>query len=364
MYIKTIAADGFRNLKNVDITLDPGSNIFCGDNAQGKTSLLELIWTLAGLRSFRGAKERELFGFDAERIKAALQFHDRDRTQSIAVELGKENRRDRIITVNGVKEQRLSKLFGHLQAVVFTPEDVKLSAGEPAVRRAFLDLSISQIKPGYAAALSRYNRILAQRNALLKEPYNAPDLDIWDKGLAKAGAFLTVYRNVYVKIISRQAAKIYSDLTSGREKLTLEYVSSIYKDREQIPDTVEAADPAYFEHRLSSHRADDLRVSGTLVGVHRDDLHIFVNGNAVREYGSQGQQRSAALSLKLSQAKILEAERGEPPVVLLDDVLSELDTGRRQFILHNLSGFQTLLSSAEDVNGGKRFTVNGGRIYE
>jgi DNA replication and repair protein RecF len=270
--------------------------------------------------------------------------------------------------------------------VVFTPEDLALSGGEPAGRRAFLDLSVSQIKLSYASVLSRYNKILAQRNAFLKaansqtnhgvhsphadhsEHLGQADIDIWDTQLAGAGAFLSVYRNVYIKNLSHTAGQIYSELTGGRETLSLSYRSSIYKTDHitDIPDTVEGADPAFVLRRMREHLNDDRRAGTTLVGVHRDDLLIAVGGKPVREYGSQGQQRSAALAIKLAQARILSHERDEAPVILLDDVLSELDVGRRSYILRHLSGFQTLITACEDVLPGKshsgKFHVRGGGI--
>jgi DNA replication and repair protein RecF len=373
MKIKSLSADGFRNLSGVEIALSPGLNVFFGDNGQGKTNILECIWMMTGVRSFRGAKERELFGFEAEKITAGLQFYDWERLQDIAVELPAASPRRRKITVNGVPVPRLSKLFGRFQAVVFTPEDLALSGGEPAVRRAFLDLSVSQIKVSYASVLSRYNKILAQRNAYLKSLDTSGtsgksrfDIEIWDTQLARAGAFLSVYRNVYIKTLGEVAGDFYRELSGGREKLGLAYRSGVYKD--DIPETVETDRPEYYLERMRSRFAEDCRAGTTLVGVHRDDLILSVNGKPVREYGSQGQQRSAALALKLAGAQILALERCEPPVILLDDVLSELDPGRRRFLMGHLDGFQTLITACDDVAPEKgdfaKFRVKSGRVFE
>jgi DNA replication and repair protein RecF len=365
MIINNVQADGFRNLSGVDISLSEGLNVISGENAQGKTNLLECIWMMTGVRSFRGAKERELIGFDTGGFNCSLSFTDNERTQQIEMNISKTAKQ--IITLNSVPLERKSKLFGKLLAVVFTPEDLALASGEPQKRRLFADLSVSQIKASYASVLQRYNRILAQRNAYLKSlkthvgTKTAFDTDIWDLQLAKAGSFITVYRNVYIKMLAKAAAIIHGELTNGREELVVSYRSSVIKD--DIPETIENDLPEYYLSRMESRAAEDRKLGTTLVGVHRDDIYITVNGASVREYGSQGQQRSAALSLKLAQAKILSLETGEAPVVLLDDVLSELDSGRRRFILDNLSGFQTLITACENCTGdGKHFTVRKGKV--
>jgi DNA replication and repair protein RecF len=357
MIIENFAVSGFRNLTDIDIRPDKGLNILFGANAQGKTNLLEALWMLTGVRSFRGAREKEQFGFDTDIMEAVLTFRDSERVQEISVKQNGAYSK-KLITLNGVQIPRLSKLFGKLCAVVFTPQDLKLSYGEPRDRRQFLDLSIAQIKVSYASALSRYNRALAQRNSALK---TGGDFTLWDEALVKTGAFITVYRNVYIKLLNRVAGGIYSALTGGKEKLCLEY-SSVYG--ESIPDSVEKADTEFYLKMLTSHYNDDMRLKTTCTGVHRDDMVILINNRPVRDYGSQGQMRSASLTLKLAQAKILATERNEPPVVLLDDVLSELDESRRSYILKNLTGFQTFLTGCELSKSGKSFLVKGGSVCE
>ncbi|MDR0943826.1 MAG: DNA replication/repair protein RecF [Ruminococcus sp.] len=349
MIIKTITADGFKNLKSVDIELSPGLNLFVGENAQGKTNLLELLWVMTGVRSFRGASDKNFLGFDRDCIKTLITYRDFERDCILTYDSKKG---EKLITVNGVQVPRLSKLFGNLRAVIFTPDDLSLVSSEPSLRRAFLDLSISQIKPGYAAVLHRYNKILAQRNAALKIQSRT---DIWDEQLIKTGTHISIYRKTYVEILSRYAKKIYGEISGERETLNIEYSSNVFKNFEYSHE--------HYKNRLSSHSEAEFRLGTTLVGIHRDDLNLTLDGLSVRDFASQGQKRSSALALKLSQAKILAAETGDAPVILLDDVLSELDSRRKNFLLRDLEGFQTLITSCERAVAGKTFTVKDGYIY-
>jgi DNA replication and repair protein RecF len=361
MIITNLQADGFKNLKAVDISLSPGLNIFVGEIAQGKTNLLELIWLLTGVRSFRNSADKNLFNFDGDGvISAKLSYRDFERECFLSLDAKKGDKK-RAVTINGVPVARLSKLFGNLRAVIFTPDDLALTVYEPALRRAFLDLSISQIKPQYAAVLSRYNRILAQRNAFLKQGNYSDfcgDTEMWDEQLIRTGTHISTYRRVYTKILARTAAKIYADISGGREIFGALYRSNDFKD-------LSADDEYTSEHykaRLSSHTADERRLGTTLVGIHRDDLALTLDGLPLRDFASQGQRRSAALALKLAQAKILALETADSPVVLLDDVLSELDSHRQSFLLRDLDGFQTIITSCNELSGGKTFKVTGGTI--
>jgi DNA replication and repair protein RecF len=259
-----------------------------------------------------------------------------------------------------VLPNRITTLFGRLKAVVFTPEDLFLASGEPLLRRTFCNLSVSQIRPAYAGVLNRYNRVLAQRNAYLKEPVNT-DTEIWDSQLAKLGAHISVYRDVYIKMLDKAAGEIYREISGGKERLEVRFHSVAYKNEES-----EFTAEKYYE-RLVSHAEDDRRAGTTLVGVHRDDMILTLDNKPVREFASQGQQRSVALSLKLAAAKILAVEDRDPPVVLLDDVMSELDAKRRQCLLENLDGFQTFITSCEEIpvpEGGRKFYVKNGDIEE
>jgi DNA replication and repair protein RecF len=356
MIIKSIKADGFKNLRNIDIALSPGLNAFVGENAQGKTNLLELLWLMTGVRSFRGTSDKDFFGFDREKISVSLCYRDFERDCLLSFEARKADKK-RSITVNGVPVPRLSKLFGNLSAVIFTPFDLSLVSSEPALRRAFLDLSISQIKPQYAAVLSRYNKILTQRNAYLRECKNdgkTIDTEMWDEQLFKTGTHIANYRRVFTQVLDRYAKKVYADISGGREELGVSYLSSVFKDGEYSHEK--------YRERLLSHAEAERKLGTTLVGIHRDDLLLTTDNLPLREYASQGQRRSAALALKISQAKIVAVETGDAPVILLDDVLSELDSRRKKFLLSDLDGFQTLITSCDDLSGGNRFFVKGGVI--
>jgi DNA replication and repair protein RecF len=359
MIITKLSADGFKNLKNVDITLSHGLNLFVGENAQGKTNLLELLWIMTGVRSFRGNSDKNFFGFDSEKISVRVDYRDFERDSVLSFEAAKGLRlcdKQRLITVNGVPVPRLSKLFGNLTAVIFTPDDLSLVSSEPSLRRAFLDLSISQIKPQYAAVLHRYNKILAQRNAYLKSGADNIDTEMWDEQLIKTGTHISVYRKTFAAILCRYAKKIYSEISGERENLNIEYSSNVFKNNTEYTHE-------HYRERLQSHIEAERRLGTTLVGIHRDDLTLTLDGLPVRDFASQGQRRSAALALKLSQAKIIAAETGDSPIILLDDVLSELDSRRKSFLLRDLEGFQTLITSCERAVAGKTFTVKDGHIY-
>jgi DNA replication and repair protein RecF len=351
MTITKISADGFKNLKAVDITLSSGLNLFVGENAQGKTNLLELLWIMTGVKSFRGNSDKNFLGFDAEKISVKISYRDFERDCILTYD---SKRSEKLITLNGVQVPRLSKLFGNLRAVIFTPDDLSLVSSEPALRRAFLDLSISQIKPQYAAVLHRYNKILAQRNAYLKSGDTDIDTEMWDEQLIKTGTHIATYRKVYIEILNRYAKKIYGEISGEREEFNCSYRSSVFDSREYTHE--------YYLSRLHSHTEAELRLGTTLVGIHRDDLNLSLNGLSVRDFASQGQRRSAALALKLAQAKILAAETGDSPVILLDDVLSELDSRRKSFLLRDLEGFQTLVTSCDKNIAGKTFSVKDGYI--
>jgi DNA replication and repair protein RecF len=361
MLIEHIDCDGFRNLRDVNIELSPGINVLYGDNGEGKTSLLEAIWIMTGVKSFRGVRDRDIFGFNAKSMTAGIIFVDRERRQIVTALYHPYPKGLLNITANGVKlPTRISALFGRLKAVVFTPEDLALAYGEPLIRRSFCNLSISQIRPAYAGVLARYNRVLAQRNAYLKESQNT-DTEIWDSQLAKLGAHISMYRDVYVKMLDRAAGEIYEEISGGKERLSVRFHSTAYK-----PDETEFTAETYYKS-LVSHAEEERRYKTTLIGVHRDDIVLTLDNKPVREFASQGQQRSVALSLKLAAAKILAVEDGECPIVLLDDVLSELDAKRRTFLLKNLDGFQTIITSCEEIplpEGGRKFYVKNGEIEE
>ena len=372
MIIKSVFADGYKNLSDVDIRPHERMNIFCGDNAQGKTNLIEAVWLMTGCRSFRGTRDRDFIGFEKEKAAIRLSFRDSFRSQDISFEVRKNNIREKNIALNGVKVPLLSRLFGSLKCVVFTPEDHFIAKGSPDNRRSFVDLSSSQLKKSFVYALNKYENLLSQRNALIKKinftgSGSADDLDIWDVQLAKTGAYISVIRDTYCNNLNSYTESLYNKITDGNENLKLYYQSTIYKRLDGRTDHEGELFEIYLD-KLRNNADDDIRAGYTLCGIHRDDVCALINGLSVREFGSQGQQRSTALAMKIAQAKIIKDQTGDAPVMLLDDVLSELDSGRQRFILENIEGMQVFITCCDsrDVKAaeGKLFTVSRGSVKE
>lgn len=346
-------------------------NIFCGENAQGKTNLIEALWLCTGCKSFRGAKEKDIVGFGKDISEVAVKFENSQRIQEIIM---RNSRKGRFISLNGVKLPSLANLFGNLNAVVFTPEDLELSKGSPDCRRNYINVGIAQLKSRYRLAVVNYNRSLMHRNSVIKRlRENVRDngeLDVWNMQLAKYGTLITNERIQYVKEIAPIAAELYDKISSGREDLSLSYQSGIFR-RDEQPENAEDMQQAmkiYLEH-LEDNKPNDIRSGITQAGIHRDDIITKINGLNSREFGSQGQSRSIALVMKLAQAELFRQKTGECPIVLLDDVLSELDPSRQEFILQKLGGFQVFvtccdIASAKRFGDGKLFTVDNGTVKE
>ena len=340
----------FRNLRAGELLPDPEANVIYGDNAQGKTNLLEGMWLFTGERSFRRAKDAELVRNGCESAALSLDFFADGRDQSAKIAIA-EGRRS--AELNGVKKRSCSALIGEVRAAVFSPEHLSLLSGGPAGRREFADAALSQIKPSFAALVLEYNRALAQRNALLKDIPRCADLlgtlDVWDARLARAGEKIMAQRSEYLARLSPRAAEFYGGMCGGRETLSLRYEKS-------AGNLAEA---------LKSSRRDDLLSGHTGVGPHRDDISVEISGLDARAYGSQGQKRSAVVAMKLAEAGLLESVSGEAPAVFLDDVLSELDGGRRDYLLNRLGNFQIFITCCEpDLSGacarGAVFHVKNG----
>ena len=371
MRITRFEADGFRNLKDVGLDLDPELNILCGRNAQGKTNILEAIWLCSGERSFRGAKDRELIGTDRDKMSLLLDFEDAQRTQSISYSMIRRDMKNKKLTLNGVNVRTPSGLFGALGCVIFTPEDLGLSKGAPENRRSFIDLSVSQIKISYRDVVDKYRRILDQRNLHLKNLAGGREddgmLDIWDMQLAQMGAYISVLRYNYCKKLKNTAAELFAELSGGEESFDIEYHSTVFRELDGRNDYKNDLFGEYLE-RLRSSRRDDIGAGFTVHGIHRDDIRCSINGLYAKDFASQGQHRSIALILKLSQAYILSGEVGDTPCILLDDVLSELDGMRRSFIMEKIHGMQVIITCCEEeaVRGyrGKLFRVESGRASE
>lgn len=368
LHVLRLATQQFRNLADGEIFPCETVNVIYGGNAQGKTNLLEGLWLFTGGRSFRGAKDGELVRMGEDSHGAAslsLTFWAGGREQQGEIHLQGGRRR---ASLNGVSRRSASAMVGAFCAVVFSPDHLSLVKDGPTERRNFLDGAICQLRPAYASLLNRYQRTLQQRNALLKDiPRHRELLDtleIWDDRLAGFGGAIMEERLRYVELLRPAAEAIYGGISREREALGLEYqMTAAPKVRE--PGSCREA----LSRALSQKRRDDLGAGFTTAGPHRDDLLLTVNGAAARSFGSQGQQRSVVLSLKLAEAAVLEKALGEPPVVLLDDVMSELDVSRQEYLLNQMEGRQIFItccdpSSVRLLEKGKVFTVQAGAVTQ
>ncbi len=360
MYVRSLKTENYRNLENTVYCPSSGINVIYGENAQGKTNLIECLWLFTGGRSFRGSKENELITFGKNKADIELCFQTKEREQTIkfAINGGK-----RLPVLNDVPKNSLSQIVGSFCAVVFSPDHLTLIKNGPDERRNFIDGAICQIKPSYAVLLSRYKKILSERNALLKDIPRHRELedtlDIWNERLSEEGSAIAVQRIKYIKMLTEPAIKFYNGISSGKERLSLEYKMHYKADenmsREEIFDVMLDA--------LRNRQNDDIYCGYTTVGVHRDDLTVKINEMEARNFGSQGQQRSAVLALKLAEASGIGNVKGENPVVLLDDVLSELDNTRRNYLLKELSNMQIFITCCEPfVDAENMIRMENGRI--
>ncbi len=365
MIVRRIALTGFRNYEFETADFDAGTNVICGQNAQGKTNLLEAVYMLAGARSFRTRFDRELvsFGSDGAEILADVSSHGREQTVSIRLSPGRPKR----ILVNAVKKTA-GELGETVNAVLFCPDDLNLIKEGAAGRRRLMDNAISQIRPRYAESLSDFNRLYENKTRILRDWRDKPalldTLDEFSDGMARASARLIRYRAAFALRLGQAAAPIHRDFSDGREELTMRY-STVSTVRDPFASEKEI----YYDicDHQERHRQAELDSAQCLTGAHKDDLEISINGRPARAFASQGQTRTAALSVKLAEREIFLRETGEAPILLLDDVLSELDTRRQEFVLNRFGGGQTLITCCEDEGisrktGGRVLFVEEGRI--
>ena len=367
MIVTRLTAQRFRNLKPVDITPSAGVNVFFGDNAQGKTNLLEALWLFTGGKSFRGAKDSELIAFEEESAALAMEFEAGGRTQRAEITVSPRRR----ATLNGVELGSATKLAGRFCGIVFSPAHLSLIKEGPDNRRRFVDAAFCQLRPSYTAALAAYNRTLEQRNSLLHDMRRGNTaggeelLQVFDDRLAASGTRLCRVRGNYLSHISPIAAEIYGGLSRQKENMTISYRPSGDVPWDGSPEEVKEA----LISALSAARAADLAAGFSTVGPHRDDFEVAINGLSARTYGSQGQQRSAVLALKLAEAQALRQVTEEPPVAFLDDVMSELDEWRQDYLLNHLTDVQVFITCCEPSAikrpaSGTLFRVQGGEITE
>ena len=358
MRLTRITLTNYRNIAQMELAPCDTVNVIYGDNGQDKTNLLESIFLLTGNPSFRGAKLNELIQFSQKQSKITALFSDREREQKLSIKLGTK------------KEILLLVLSGI--ALLFSPEDLDFVKGSPKNRRRFLDSAICQITPQYMGYLEQYERVLEQRNALLKElnrsPYWKDTLDIWDLQLSKLGTILSIYRKDYLEKLGKVSAVIYDGLSSQKEQFSLHYLSSGFASTEEIKSYEDRFIKDYFD-RLQSSLEQDIRCGFTNVGIHRDDIDLLINGLSAKTFGSQGQQRSCILALKLSEASLLYRVTGEKPVILLDDVMSELDASRQEYVLNHVKDQQVFITCCDVIHTirlkeGKIFRIEGGALAE
>ena len=365
MIVKKIALNGFRNYDFETAEFAPGTNVICGENAQGKTNLLEAVYMLSTGRSFRTRFDRELIGFgcDGADILADVTSHEREQTVNLRMQNGRPKR----ILVNSVKKTA-AELSQVVNTVLFCPDDLNLIKEGAAVRRRLMDNAISQIRPRYAELLSDFNKLYENKTRILKDWREKPSLldtlDDFSDGMARVSAQLIRYRAAYAKRLDEAAAPIHRAFSDKGETLEL-----VYKTVSTVSDPLAPAKEIYYEicEHQEKHREAELNSAQCLTGAHKDDLEISINGRPARAFASQGQTRTAALSLKLAEREILLKETGEYPVLLLDDVLSELDQKRQEFVLNRIGGGQTLITCCEDEGissrtGGRVLFVENGRI--
>lgn len=336
MYIKEIELHDFRNYKTLFAAFDPGVNIFHGKNAQGKTNLLESIYITSMGKSFRTSKDKDLIRFGADFFRVKVKAYKED---DIFIELAVNKQGKKGIKIDGIKANKLSQLFENIYIVIFSPEDLRIVKDEPEKRRKFIDRELCQIKPSYYNSLNQYKKALAQRNAYLKETHVDSDvLDIWDSQLAEHGSKVILQREIFIKKLEVISRGIHEGITNKKESMNVSYEPSI----KPCPDLY-----SVFYEELRANRERDLKNKTTGKGPHKDDLRLQISGIDIRSFGSQGQQRTAALSLKLSEIKLIQEETGESPILLLDDVLSELDQERQNYLINSLEDTQIFITATE-----------------
>lgn len=367
MTINELSLEHFRNYERERVSFASGVNVIAGDNAQGKTNILEAVFFFGSGKSCRGARDRDVIRFGEEEAGLSAALHSGSRAQTMAVRFSRTGRR--AWQVNGVKLRSPRELLGRLPCVFFGPEELDLIRAGAAVRRRFMDMALCQLRPRYLTELSEYTRLHAHKTRLLRDcrPDSAladvlPD---FNRRLAQTGAALISYRADFLGRVAAAASRLHGDISGGRETLGLRYVTQADPDSRRSEE--ELAGILYGQ--LETQASAEWAARRCLVGPHRDDIELRIGGHPARAYGSQGQARTAALSLKLSERDVFTAEFGEAPVLLLDDVLSELDGRRQEFILERLAGGQAIITCCEPgrmtrLPDGKNILVEKGHITQ
>lgn len=362
MKINSIEIENFRNIENLKLNFDD-VNIIYGENAQGKTNLIEAIYLFTGSKSFRGVKDKELVQFQKEFSRLKIKFENKNREQNAEIFIDKK----RNVSLNGIKKKSAAALGEELKTVIFSPVHLSMVKDGPAERRHFIDHALYQLKSNYRNVVKEYNRCLLQRNMLLKDIAKnsslADMLYIWDKNLAISGAKIIYQRNKYIEALLPYAKEVYDGLSQGREKIDLR-IKGCFEYEGLGVDEIQKQLMFCFEN----NKGNDIINRITTVGPHRDDMEILINGKSARSFGSQGQQRSCVLSLKLAEASLLKKMTDDEPFALLDDVMSELDISRQDYILNHIKDWQVFITCCDAntvlrLKNGKTFHIqNGGLI--
>ena len=351
MIIKSIELKNFRNYSFLSMELDKNTNILYGDNAQGKTNVLEAIYLSGTTKSHKGSKDKELIQFEKE--EGHIRCNVEKAGMDYRIDMHFRKNRSKGIAINGIPIKRAADLFGILNIIFFSPEDLDIIKRGPSERRRFVDLELCQLEKVYLHNLTNYTKILNQRNKLLKTLYYEPSLEdtlsVWDMQLTTYGKELIKRRNLFMEELNEIAAKVHQKLSGGKEELVIKYEPNV---------TAES-----LEEKLEETLERDKRQKTTSVGPHRDDICFLVNGIDIRKFGSQGQQRTAALSLKLAEIELVQKKIKDMPVLLLDDVLSELDSNRQNYLLDAIGDLQTVITcTGVDEFVNHRFEIN--KIYK
>ena len=354
MYINKIEIKNFRNYEKQEIELNPHINIFYGDNAQGKTNILEAIFISGFGKSFRTSKEKEMIKLGEDFLEATVFYQKSDRDGKIRTVISNKKQ----IEVNGIKIKKLSELIGKINLVIFTPDDIQILKSGPEKRRRFLDMMIGQLRPKYVYILNLYLKTLEQRNNYLKQikEENKPEsmLEIWDEKLAEYAEIICKYRTEFIEKLNSKIKEIHSEVTSNSEEIKIEYIT-------------ECNNREIYLQLLKQRRKLDTIKGYTTKGIHRDDFKCIINDKEIEVYGSQGQHRTAILSLKLAELYVIYDEIGEYPILLLDDFMSELDEKRRKSFLSYIKDTQVIITCTDkmelnNLNEYKLFKVKNGKI--
>lgn len=334
MYVKKLKLINYRNYENLEIDLGKHVNVFMGDNAQGKTNILEAIYYCGFAKSHRTSKDKELINWNGDISFISVSVAKDRLDKKIDINILKDGKK--VIRVNSIKINKIGELFGTFNVVMFSPEDLKIIKDSPGVRRKFIDMELCQLDSKYYYNLVQYNKVMNERNIVLKNKNLDLDmLDIYDLQLAKFGAYIIEKRLSYLDSLNKYSEDIHKDITSGKEIIEFKYNSTI-KNLNNIQDE--------FYETLIKNRKRDVDKGITSHGPHRDDFSVYINNVDTKSFGSQGQQRTAVLTMKFASLRIIKEITGEYPVLLLDDVLSELDFNRKRYILKSINDIQTIIT--------------------